>query len=103
MAKIKKLISHCSLVAVAFTQLISCQMKKELPQFHVEMCHPEDKYLIEPVYDKIKTMEEGGASFPYGGSSGEWGDSHASWTEQYGTPIGQILPIMLNMKIPFTA
>lgn len=88
MDKIKKIISHYSLLAVAFTQLISCQMKKELPQFHVEMSHPEDKYLIEPVYDKIKTLEGSSASFPYGSSSGEWGDSHASWTEQYGTPIG---------------
>ncbi|WP_394772737.1 DUF2931 family protein, partial [Flavobacterium sp.] len=52
------------------------------------MSHPEDKYLIEPVYDKIKTLEGSSASFPYGGSSGEWGDSHKSWTEQYGTPIG---------------
>ncbi|KAF2082931.1 DUF2931 family protein [Flavobacterium sharifuzzamanii] len=64
-------------------------MKKELPQFHVEMCHPESKYRIELVEDKIKTLEKGwSATFPYGGSSGEWGASHASWTEQYGTPIG---------------
>ncbi|WP_426485419.1 DUF2931 family protein [Flavobacterium sp. 2] len=63
-------------------------MKKELPQFHVEMCHPENKYRIEPVYDKIKTLEGVHASFPYGGSSGSWGDSRKSWTEQYGTPIG---------------
>lgn len=68
--------------------IISCQMKKELPQFHVEMSHPESKYIIEPVYDKIKTLEGSSASFPYGGSSGEWGDSHKSWTEQYGIPIG---------------
>ncbi|MCV9929820.1 DUF2931 family protein, partial [Flavobacterium sp. LS1R49] len=63
-------------------------MKKELPQFHVEMCHPENKYGIEPVYDKIKTLEGSSASFPYGGSSGEWGSAHKRWTEQYGTPIG---------------
>jgi hypothetical protein len=89
MDKIKKIVSHCSLLAVVFTQLISCQMKNELPQFHVEMCHPEDKYRIELVNDKMKTVENGwSASFPYGGSSGEWGDSHKSWTEQYGTPIG---------------
>ncbi|OUL60275.1 DUF2931 family protein [Flavobacterium sp. AJR] len=88
MDKIKKIASYCTLLAVVFTQLISCQMKKELPQFHVEMCHPESKYRIEPVYDKIKTLEGNSASFPYGGSSGEWGSSHKSWTEQYGTPIG---------------
>ena len=88
MDRIKKLLLHCSLLNIIFTQLISCQMKKELPQFHVEMCHPESKYRIEPVYDKIKTLEDVSASFPYGGSSGVWGDSHASWTEQYGTPIG---------------
>jgi hypothetical protein len=84
----KKLLLHCSLFIIIFTQLISCQMKKDLPQFHVEMCHPESKYRIEPVYDKIKTLEGVSASFPYGGSSGVWGDSHKSWTEQYGTPVG---------------
>ncbi|KUJ60688.1 hypothetical protein AR687_16800 [Flavobacteriaceae bacterium CRH] len=88
MDKIKKRALYSSLLAVVFTQLISCQMKKELPQFHVEMCHPESKYRIELVSDKIKTLEGNSASFPYGGSSGEWGDSHKSWTEQYGTPVG---------------
>ncbi|WP_456314864.1 DUF2931 family protein [Pseudomonas shirazensis] len=63
-------------------------MKKDLPEFHVEMCHPENKYGIEPVYDSIKTLEGVSASFPFGGSSGQWGDSHKSWTEQHGTPIG---------------
>jgi hypothetical protein len=63
-------------------------MKKEFPEFHVEMSHPENKYRIEPVYDSIKTLEGIKASFPYGGSSGEWGDAHSSWTEQRGTPIG---------------
>ena len=88
MDRIKKLLLHCSVLTIIFTQLISCQMKKDLPQFHVEMCHPESKYRIEPVYDKIKTLEGVSASFPYGGTSGVWGDSHKSWTEQYGTPVG---------------
>ncbi|TDO82982.1 hypothetical protein EV143_102243 [Flavobacterium chryseum] len=35
MDKIKKIVLYYSLLAVVFTQLISCQMKKELPQFHV--------------------------------------------------------------------
>lgn len=88
MANTKKLLLHYVLFTVLFTQLISCQMKKELPEFHVEMSHPENKYIIEPVYDHIKTLEGVRAGFPYGGSSGEWGDSRKSWTEQYGTPIG---------------
>jgi hypothetical protein len=76
------------LFIILFTPVISCQMKKELPEFHVEMSHPENKYRIEPVYDSIKTLEGVRASFPYGGSSGEWGDAHSTWTEQHGTPIG---------------
>ncbi|MBP1222881.1 DUF2931 family protein [Flavobacterium sp. 1355] len=63
-------------------------MKKELPEFHVQMSHPENKYRIEPVYDRIKTLEGTRASFPYGGSSGEWGESRKVWTAQHGTPIG---------------
>ncbi|MDN3691742.1 DUF2931 family protein [Chryseobacterium tructae] len=56
--------------------------------FHVEICSPATKYRIEPVFDKIKTLEGNRAGLPYGGSSGSWGDSGSTWTEQYGTPIG---------------
>jgi len=76
------------LILLLITLNASCQMKKDLPEFHVEMCHPENKYLIERVYNSIKTLEGVSASFPFGGSSGQWGDSHKSWTEQHGTPIG---------------
>lgn len=85
MVKIKKtIIPYILLISI----ITSCQMKKELPEFHVEMSHPENKYRIEPVYDSIRTLEGLSASFPYGGSSGNWGDAHATWTEQHGTPIG---------------
>ncbi|WET51453.1 DUF2931 family protein [Chryseobacterium indologenes] len=56
--------------------------------FHVEISSAGTKYRIEPVFDKIKTLEGTRAGLPYGGSSGNWGDSGKSWTEQYGTPIG---------------
>jgi len=85
MVKIKTIIIHYILLIPIVT---SCQMKKEIPEFHVEMSHPENKYRIEPVYDSIRTLENVSASFPYGGSSGEWGESRKRWTEQHGTPIG---------------
>jgi len=88
MAKNKYTLIYSILLNILFQPLISCQMKKELPEFHVEMSHPENRYIIEPLYDRIKTLEGVKAGFPYGGSSGEWGDAHATWTEQHGTPIG---------------
>jgi hypothetical protein len=63
-------------------------MKKELPEFHVQISHPENKYLIEFVSDSIRTLEGVRAGLPYGGTSGEWGESRKVWTEQHGTPIG---------------
>lgn len=71
-----------------FTHLINCQDMKKTPQFHVEICAPENKYEIEFVSDQIKTLENIPAGLPYGGTSGEWGNSGSRWTEQYGTPIG---------------
>ncbi|SHG84197.1 Protein of unknown function [Chryseobacterium vrystaatense] len=56
--------------------------------FHVEISCSGTKYRIEPVFDKIKTLEGTHAGLPYGGSSGSWGDSGSVWTEQYGTPVG---------------
>jgi len=32
-------------------------MKKELPEFHVEMSHPENRYIIEPLYDPLKHLK----------------------------------------------
>lgn len=77
------------LVLLFFSQLTShCQMKTKEPEFRTEICHPENKYDITPVFDYIKTLEKIPASLPYGSSSGSWGDSGKSWTEQHGTPIG---------------
>jgi len=89
MDKIKKIVSHCSVIAVVFTQLISCQMKNEkTPEWNAEMCHPANKYSIDMVKDEIITLEGIHAGMPYGSSSGTWGDSGKMWTEQHGTPIG---------------
>ncbi|MFC4477012.1 DUF2931 family protein [Flavobacterium chungangensis] len=63
-------------------------MKKNLPEFGVEISSPATKYRIEPIYDTIKTLEGVSAGLPYGGSSGQWGDSGKTWTAQRGTPIG---------------
>ena len=63
-------------------------MKKELPEFHVEISHPQNKYIITPIFDRIKTLEGGPARLPYGHTSGEWASSGASFTAQNGTPIG---------------
>lgn len=75
---------------IFFIVVSSCQdMKQEnLPEFHVQICHPENKYRIEFVSDYIKTLEGVPAGLPYGGTSGRWGDSGSGWTEQHGTPIG---------------
>ena len=69
-------------------QLISCQKKKPMPMYYVEICHPSNEYLVTPIRDSIITLEGRRASLPYGSTSGRWGDSGAMFTEQYGTPIG---------------
>ncbi|MFB9062816.1 DUF2931 family protein, partial [Flavobacterium branchiarum] len=63
-------------------------MIQPLPEFHVEICSPDNKYRIEPIFDTIKTLEGVPAGLPYGGSSGRWGNSRKIWTSQKGTPIG---------------
>ncbi|UHO39231.1 DUF2931 family protein [Chryseobacterium capnotolerans] len=76
----------CFILCIHLTQ---CQkMDDKKMAFHVEISSPATKYRIEPVFDKIKTLEGTRAGLPYGGSSGSWGDSGSTWTEQYGTPIG---------------
>jgi hypothetical protein len=57
--------------------LIHCQEMNKTPEFHVEISSPNSKYRIEPIFDKIKTLEEIPAGLPYGGSSGDWGQSGA--------------------------
>ncbi len=76
----------CFMLCIQLTQCQKIDDKKLA--FHVEISSPGTKYRIEPVFDKIKTLEGNRAGLPYGGSSGNWGDSGKSWTEQYGTPIG---------------
>lgn len=74
---------------LAYVQITSCQMIKEkTPEWHAEMCHPNNAYRIQMVKDQIFTLEGIYAGMPYGSSSGEWGDSGKMWTEQHGTPIG---------------
>lgn len=83
MDKLKTLIYFLLL-----TNLIHCQEMNKTPEFHVEISQPNNKYLITPIYDKIKTLEGNPAGLPYGSSSGDWGQSGKRWTEQHGTPIG---------------
>lgn len=63
-------------------------IKEKIPEWHAEMCHPENKYRIDIVKDEIFTLEGLQAGLPYGGSSGKWGNSGKMWTEQHGTPTG---------------
>ncbi|GAA4152185.1 hypothetical protein GCM10022217_06760 [Chryseobacterium ginsenosidimutans] len=77
-------------------QLISCQQSKKesmpekesVPVYNIEISHPDNKYLITPVEDKIFTFEGNDSSLPYGSSSGNWGDSGKTFTERRGTPKG---------------
>lgn len=59
-----------------------------LPEYNVQICHPNNDMDVTPVSDKIKTLEGVPAHLPYGSTSGRWGDSGSGWTEQHGTPIG---------------
>jgi hypothetical protein len=77
------------LMLLSIFQLVSCQTKNTyMPVYNIEISQADDQYTIEPVIDKIITLENTNASLPYGSSSGEWGYSGKTFTEQYGTPIG---------------
>jgi hypothetical protein len=77
------------LLLLILSQLnLHCQMQPKLPEFRTEICHPNKKYPITPVFDYIKTQENSPAGLPYGSSSGTWGSSGKMWTAQKGTPIG---------------
>lgn len=76
------------IILLCVIQLISCQKKKSMPMYYVEICHPSSEYLVTPIRDSIITLEGVRASLPYGSTSGRWGDSGAMFTEQFGTPIG---------------
>jgi hypothetical protein len=88
MDKIKKIIVTCIVCIIGCTQFSRCQMIIPPPEFYVEICAPETKYVITPIYDTIKTFEGVPAGLPYGSSSGRWGNSGSVWTAQRGTPIG---------------
>ncbi|GAA3757740.1 hypothetical protein GCM10022423_05150 [Flavobacterium ginsengiterrae] len=81
-------IAVSTVFLLLFIQIIQCQMKKNLPEFGVEISAPDNKYRITPIFDKIKTLEDVPAGLPYGSSSGSWGDSGSTWTPQHGTPVG---------------
>ena len=82
-----KTLKKAVAIAMIITQTASCQMK-ETPEWTPEICHPENKYRIELVEDKITTLQGIDANLPFGGSSGFWGDSGKAWTAQNGTPTG---------------
>ncbi|MBZ4037318.1 DUF2931 family protein [Flavobacterium sp. 17A] len=63
-------------------------IKEKTPEWHAEMSHPNNDYMIDMVKDEIFTLEGIHAGMPYGSSSGKWGNSGKMWTEQHGTPIG---------------
>jgi len=82
-----KLIILLSLLAI-----LGCKKKTKNNMiensYNIQISHPENKYRVEFVSDKIITLEGISSSLPYGGSSGEWGNSGAYFTDQNGTPIG---------------
>lgn len=77
------------ILIILFFNLTQCQkMDERKSEFQVEICSPDTKYDVTPIFDKIKTLEGTHAGLPYGSTSGSWGDSRSFWTEQHGTPIG---------------
>ena len=83
-----KKISYIIILSLGLLPIASCQKKEVMPEFHVQISHPDNKYQVTPIKDYILTLEGTPAGLPYGSSSGRWADSGARWTEQLGTPIG---------------
>ena len=83
-----KKISYIIILSLGLLPIASCQKKEVMPEFHVQISHPNNKYQVTPIKDYILTLEGTPAGLPYGSSSGRWADSGARWTEQLGTPIG---------------
>lgn len=82
-------INNVILVLLLALQIISCQEKKLLtPIYNVEISHPENKYDVTPIFDKITTIEGNDAHLPFGSTSGNWGDSGSMFSKQAGTPSG---------------
>ncbi len=91
------------LFSILIFQLVSCQEKKRtyMPVYNIEISHPDNKYTIDPVVDKIITLEDTNASLPYGNSSGSWGMSGKMFTERVGTPIGADIVYFSNYEDTF--
>ena len=82
----KKKISYIIILSLGLLPIASCQKKEVMPEFHVQISHPDNKYQVTPVKDYILTLEGTPASLPYGSSLGRWADSGKMWTEQLGNP-----------------
>ena len=88
MINMKNTISYIIILSLCLLPITSCQKKEVIPQFYVEISHPDNKYQVTPIKDYILTLEGTPAGLPYGSSSGRWADSGKMWTEELGTPIG---------------
>lgn len=73
-------ISYIIILSLGLLPIASCQKKEVMPEFHVQISHPDNKYQVTPVKDYILTLEGTPAGLPYGSSSGRWADSGARWT-----------------------
>jgi Protein of unknown function (DUF2931) len=87
-AKQKNKFAQILLLLLLSQLTTQCQKMKKPPEFHTEICSPNPKYRIVPIYDYIKTLEKTPAGLPFVDSSGEWGSSGKMTGEQHGTPIG---------------
>ena len=96
-----KKISYIIILSLGLLPIASCQKKEVMPEFHVQISHPDNKYQVTPVKDYILTLEGTPAGLPYGSSSGRWADSGARWTEQLGTPIGADIVYYSNYEDVF--
>ena len=94
-------ISYIIILSLGLLPIASCQKKEVMPEFYVEISHPDNKYRITPIKDYILTLEGTPAGLPYGSSSGRWADSGKMWTEQLGTPIGADIVYYSNYEDVF--
>ena len=101
MINMKNTISYIIILCLGLLPITSCQKKEVIPQFYVEISHPDNKYRITPIKDYILTLEGTTAGLPYGSSSGRWADSGARWTEELGTPIGADIVYYSNYEDVF--
>ena len=88
MDKLKNRLPKLLLLLLLSQFTSQCQKMKKVPDFHVEVSVPTNKYRVVAIYDYIKTLEKTAAGLPYGSSSGSWGSSGSMSGENHGTPIG---------------